>query len=72
MVAGVRDGAMVSIHDVSGRVVRTLAMSGQQSAVISLVWDGRDSQGRRCAAGVYVVKLTSESGCLTGRAVLTR
>ncbi|MBM3315054.1 hypothetical protein FJY71_04330, partial [candidate division WOR-3 bacterium] len=71
-VAGVPTGAVVSIHDVTGRLVRTLAVGRQQSAVSSLVWDGRDASGRRCAAGVYVVRLPSEGGCLTGRAVLTR
>lgn len=51
-----RSGA--SIYDVAGRPVRHV------SGTRSLIWDGRDEQGRRVPAGAYFVRMgkTTESG----------
>ncbi len=54
------DGAvMMSIHDVTGRKVRTL-LSGYQAAGIHTVsWDGRDEWGVQLPGGVYHVRATA-------------
>jgi hypothetical protein len=44
------------IHDLAGRVVRTLVNSQQKPGRYSLRWDGRDNAGRLLAAGVYFCK----------------
>jgi photosystem II stability/assembly factor-like uncharacterized protein len=60
------------VYDASGRAVRTLAR-GEQAAGRHLVcWDGRDDQGRVLSNGIYVAKLTSESGSEVRKLVLTR
>jgi hypothetical protein len=61
------------VHDVSGRVVRTLAQ-GQQVAsgrhVIS--WDGRDDAGRPASAGVYYVRMNTEGFAANRKIVLQK
>lgn len=51
----VPNGAAVAIHDVQGRRLRTLAADRR------IAWDGRDAAGVPATAGVYVVRLGSET-----------
>jgi hypothetical protein len=46
--------ARVVAHDLRGRRVRTWTVGGQAGR---LTWDGTDDQGRRLAAGVYILRL---------------
>ncbi|MEW6753764.1 MAG: FlgD immunoglobulin-like domain containing protein [Candidatus Latescibacterota bacterium] len=66
--------AVVSIHDVTGRLVRRIDLgrlpvgrylAGEQAAR----WDGRDQAGRRVASGVYLYRVEAGDG---GRAASTR
>jgi hypothetical protein len=43
----------VRIYDVSGRLVRTLVERLVPAGEHAVAWDGRDTDGRRVAAGVY-------------------
>lgn len=47
----------LAIHDVAGRVVRTLVAAGMSRGAHVATWDGRDDTGRLAAAGVYFVRL---------------
>ena len=49
-------GARLTVHDVAGRVVRELPITGAGAAV---VWDGRDNAGRNVPAGVYHLRLAA-------------
>jgi hypothetical protein len=63
---------LLTIHDVEGRLVRTL-VSGRRSAGPSqAVWDGCDDNGRRVAPGVYVARLESSAGAASRKLVLVR
>jgi hypothetical protein len=63
----------VRIFDVSGRLVRTLMDSGQERAgVHSVPMDGRDRDGKSLASGVYFLRVESEMGAETVRAVVAR
>jgi hypothetical protein len=43
-----------SVHDLSGRLVRTLANGGALPAGRQfMIWDGRDDAGRPTSAGIY-------------------
>jgi hypothetical protein len=54
--------ATLSVHDLRGRVVRTL-VNGRLAAGRQLVeWDGRDAAGRPAASGVYLVRLAASDG----------
>ena len=50
----------LSIHDAGGRLVRKLADGRQDAGRYSLTWDGRDTKGRACPAGVYFCSLKTE------------
>lgn len=45
--------AAVEIYDTAGRLVRTLAASASPDAAVTTIWDGRDDDHRRAAAGRY-------------------
>jgi len=68
----------LAVYDVNGRLVRNLvgvAASAAQtflSGQHSVVWDGRDDNGREVASGVYLARLTAAHGVLTRRMVLVR
>ncbi|HMB68698.1 MAG TPA: T9SS type A sorting domain-containing protein [bacterium] len=64
--------ARLTVHDVTGRLIRTLGegtpLFGRQVST----WNGRDDRGRRVPAGVYFVRLRSTEGTLTRRMVRLR
>jgi len=47
------------VYNVSGRLVRTLVNDELTAGPHSVVWDGRDNNGRSLASGVYFAKLTA-------------
>lgn len=56
----------LSIHDVSGRLVRTLVSGSAGAGEHVAPWNGRDSHGRPAAAGIYQVRLRAD-GHVQGR-----
>jgi len=62
----------LAVHDVSGRLVRTLVDGERRAGTETVAWDGTDDSGRRLGPGVYFVGLTAP-GIRHGRkAVLVR
>jgi hypothetical protein len=59
----------LSIHDVLGRRVRALLAASGVEGVHAIRWDGRDTEGRPLAAGVYFVRLARD-GVVTSRQVV--
>jgi|KBSSwiStaDraftv2_1062776.scaffolds.fasta_scaffold108508_2 hypothetical protein len=51
------DQVSLRIHDLAGRELRSLATGHYTAGPHTLVWDGRDANGRRVSAGVYYVRL---------------
>ncbi len=47
----------LSLHDVSGRLVRTLVAGDLPAGAHAVVWDGMSACGRRAAEGVYFATL---------------
>jgi hypothetical protein len=47
----------LSIYDLSGRAVRSLAKGTFSAGQNSVHWDGLDSSGRPAAPGIYMVRL---------------
>ena len=64
----------VTIHDVTGRRVRTLAKRHFAAGEHSLQWDGSADDGSRSPRGVYFARLNSsgQTADLTGRVVVLR
>lgn len=67
-----RTALRISVLDLGGRVVRTLA-DGEFAAGIQRVrWDGRRGDGSPAASGVYFVRVEANGRSLMSKLVLTR
>ncbi len=66
-VSGVTSGWRITVSDVRGRLVRTLASSGSP-----VVWDGTSTSGRRVGPGVYFCRLLDPAGRARAQAKLCR
>jgi hypothetical protein len=62
----------LTVHDITGREVRTLADAVLPEGRYTFGWNRRDESGREVAAGVYFYKLETPSGSLARRAVVVR
>jgi flagellar hook assembly protein FlgD len=58
----------LAIHDVSGRLVKTVA--GVAEGTHTLRWDGLNATGRRAATGVYFARVTTERESVSRRVIL--
>ena len=62
----------LAVYDVSGRLVRVLHDGPAEAGQHSAAWDGLTAEGRPAASGVYFVRLSTEAGSRTVKAVLLR
>ncbi len=62
----------VSVHDVSGRLVRTLRAGELSAGGHVVAWDGRDETGRRLPAGTYLARVAGNGRVSSRRLVLVR
>ncbi len=49
----------ISVYNVKGQLIRTLADKTFQPGNHSITWDGNDQKGNSCASGVYFYKVVS-------------
>ena len=68
----VAGSVQLSVFDVGGRLVRTLATGPQTAGEHVARWDGRDEAGARVAPGTYFVRLKGKGGTLSRSVVLIR
>jgi hypothetical protein len=64
--------ALLQVHDLAGRVVRTLCASSMKRGAYSVTWNGRDDRGRELARGVYFCRLSAGECRATEKVVLQR
>jgi len=57
----------ISVYDLSGRRIATLADEWRAAGRHALSWNGRDASGRPVQAGVYLVRLEHENETITNR-----
>ncbi|TAL79802.1 MAG: flagellar basal body rod modification protein [Burkholderiaceae bacterium] len=50
---------VATIHDGSGKVVRTLNLDSQPAGVLQLSWDGKDDAGSTVPAGAYTLQVSA-------------
>ncbi len=62
----------LTIFDVAGRLVRTVASGRYASGTHRVEWNGFDERGSAAAPGTYFVRLDSSRGILTKKVVRTR
>lgn len=63
------EAALLSIYNLAGQLVKTETLSPGSH---KLVWNGRDTRGRACASGIYLVRLSSPSYNCTTKMVLVK
>ncbi|MGH2570624.1 MAG: FlgD immunoglobulin-like domain containing protein, partial [bacterium] len=59
----------IGVYDLAGRLVRRLHDGPVGSGTTPFAWDGRDSEGRRVAAGMYFVRATGGRQVETAKSV---
>jgi hypothetical protein len=64
--------ALLSVHDVAGRLVRRLDPAPGSPEFAAVAWDGTAGSGERVASGVYFVRLEVDGAVATQRMVLLR
>ena len=62
----------ISIHDLSGKKVKTIAEKEFQAGSHVLSWDGTNDGSRKVPPGLYVLKLTSRQYIRSRRLILVR
>lgn len=62
----------VDVFDIRGRRVAGFEALTGEDGMAELVWEGRDSAGRRVSPGIYIVKVGGESTAVTRKALLVR
>ncbi len=62
----------LTIHDVAGRLVRTLVSDDRPAGRHAVVWNGKDEQGGAVAAGIYFVRVHSRDGVDTQKIALIK
>lgn len=71
-LGGAAAQAEVSVFDVSGRLVRTVAKGLYGATYQTTVWDGRDATGNKVPAGIYFVRAASAGQVKTLKLALLR
>ena len=62
----------LTIHDISGRLVRTLVSGNRNAGRHEVIWDGTDNRGADVASGVYLYRMRSGDFADTKKLVLLR
>ena len=62
----------LSVHDIRGRLIRTLVDEVREPGRYTIYWDGGDSSGRRVASGVYFYRLQAGPFSSTRKMVLLK
>jgi photosystem II stability/assembly factor-like uncharacterized protein len=62
----------LTVHDATGRRVRTLVAGRRSAGAFDVGWDGRDEQGRRVAAGTYFVRATGAGQAASAKVTVLR
>ena len=62
----------LDFYDAKGRLVRSIVSEGLAAGARSVVWDGRDQQGREVAGGVYQYHLRTAAKTLSGKLIVVR
>lgn len=59
----------IEIYNVKGQLVKQFSINNDQS---SIVWDGKDSNGKQLSNGIYLYKLDTGEKSITKKMVLLR
>lgn len=60
----------LSVYDISGRLVKTLAEGDMDAGEQSFAWDGRDASARSVSPGIYFLRMSTPERSLQKKMVL--
>ena len=63
---------LLAVYDLRGRLVNTLMDEDLGGGAYSLVWDGKDSAGRKIASGVYFLRLRAGAESMVRKMILLK
>ena len=63
---------LLQIHDLTGRVVRTLCASTIDRGAYNVAWDGRNDSGAEVNSGIYFCRLYASGQTASARIVVSR
>ena len=67
---GIQQHVIIQVLDINGLVCRTLIDKELSPETYTTVWDGNNAGGDRMSAGVYVLRISSDSGVQSKKIVL--
>jgi hypothetical protein len=67
-----RSQVMLSVYNILGQLIKTLAKETQEAGLHSITWDGTTESGIPTGSGVYFVKLDAEGTSKMRKMVLLR
>ncbi len=63
----------VGIYDIAGKLVKSFDVSGGvRSANSEYIWDGKDSQGKKLPAGVYIINIKNSEFSASQKIIIQR
>lgn len=66
------DPISTQVYDIHGKLVKRLINASAGQGYFDLAWDGTDSMGRSCQAGVYFVRIEAATFSQSKRIILLR
>ena len=62
----------LSISDLNGRIIKTLASESMSSGEHNYFWDGTDEKNNKAAPGIYFYRLITDESVAAGRIILIK
>ncbi len=62
----------LTVHDVKGRLIKILVNTHEGPGEKTVFWHGEGENGMRLPSGIYLLRLTTDEGFLTRKAVLAQ
>lgn len=60
----------ITVHNLSGRLIRVLCQGKHLPGNYQVCWNGRDQSGIPARTGIYLISLTSDYGIITTKCIL--
>ena len=71
-LGGGKGRTMVTVYDVAGRLVRTIANDAFDAGMQRITWDGRDDNGAPVASGAYFIRAANATATHSKKVMIVR